>query len=75
MPLVWIFARLTDSLHPGNAEILRSEAHMDNGMRMIFYPAIIGHFFGCLDYLPAFGSERLNQQLEEMSTDILINRF
>lgn len=42
MPLVWILPRLTDSLHPGNGGNPAFGADMDIGMRMIFYPAVIG---------------------------------
>jgi heme exporter protein C len=43
IPLVWILPRLTDSLHPGNGgNPAFGKYDMDNGMRMIFYPAVIG---------------------------------
>ena len=43
IPLVWILPRLTDSLHPGNGgNPAFGKYDMDNGMRMVFYPAIIG---------------------------------
>ncbi|MFN4085454.1 MAG: cytochrome c biogenesis protein CcsA [Spirosomataceae bacterium] len=43
MPLVWILPRLTDSLHPGNGgNPAFGKYDMDNAMRMVFYPAIIG---------------------------------
>ncbi len=43
MPLVWILPRLTDSLHPGNGgNPAFGRYDMDNQMRMVFYPAIIG---------------------------------
>ena len=43
MPLVWIIPRLTDSLHPGNGgNPAFGKYDMDNQMRMVFYPAIIG---------------------------------
>lgn len=43
IPLVFILPRLTDSLHPGNGgnPALGGE-DMDNTLRMVFYPAIIG---------------------------------
>lgn len=43
IPLIFVVPRLTDSLHPGNGgnPALGGE-DMDNTMRMIFYPAIIG---------------------------------
>jgi heme exporter protein C len=43
MPLVWILPRLTDSLHPGNGgNPAFGKYDMDNRVRMVFYPAIIG---------------------------------
>lgn len=43
MPLVWILPRLTDSLHPGNGgNPAFGKYDMDNQMRMVFYPAVIG---------------------------------
>lgn len=43
MPLVWILPRLTDSLHPGNGGNPAFGSYdMDNAMRMVFYPAVIG---------------------------------
>jgi heme exporter protein C len=43
IPLVFIIPRLTDSLHPGNGgnPALGGE-DMENTLRMVFYPAIIG---------------------------------
>lgn len=43
MVLIWILPRLTDSLHPGNGGNPGfSRMDLDNRMRMVFYPAIIG---------------------------------
>ncbi len=43
IPLVWILPRLTDSLHPGNGgNPAFGKYDMDNQMRMVFYPAVIG---------------------------------
>lgn len=43
MPLVWVLPRITDSLHPGNGGNPAFGSYdMDNAMRMIFYPAVIG---------------------------------
>ncbi|UTA69163.1 cytochrome c biogenesis protein CcsA [Emticicia sp. 21SJ11W-3] len=43
MPLVWILPRMTDSLHPGNGgNPAFGKYDMDNSVRMVFYPAIIG---------------------------------
>ena len=45
MVLVMVIPRLTDSLHPGNGgNPAFSSYDMDNTMRMVFYPAIIGYF-------------------------------
>lgn len=43
IPLIYIFPRMTDSLHPGNGgnPALGGE-DLDNTMRMVFYPAVIG---------------------------------
>jgi heme exporter protein C len=43
IPLVFVIPRLTDSLHPGNGgnPALGGE-DLDNTLRMIFYPSIIG---------------------------------
>ena len=43
IPLLFVIPRLTDSLHPGNGgnPALGGE-DLDNTMRMIFYPSIIG---------------------------------
>jgi heme exporter protein C len=43
MPLVWILPRLTDSLHPGNGgNPAFGKYDMDNSVRMVFYPSVIG---------------------------------
>ena len=43
MILIWILPRMTDSLHPGNGgNPAFSKMDLDNRMRMVFYPAIIG---------------------------------
>lgn len=40
---IMVLPRLTDSLHPGNGgNPAFAKYDMDNGMRMIFYPAVIG---------------------------------
>lgn len=42
---LWILPRITDSLHPGNGGNPAFGSYdMDNTMRMVFYPAIIGFF-------------------------------
>lgn len=43
IPIIFIVPRLTDSLHPGNGGNPGFNAYdLDNGMRVIFYPAVIG---------------------------------
>lgn len=43
MVLIWILPRMTDSLHPGNGGNPGfNSMDLDNRMRMVFYPAIIG---------------------------------
>lgn len=43
IPLIFILPRLTDSLHPGNGGNPGFNAYdLDSGLRMVFYPAIIG---------------------------------
>lgn len=43
IPLLYIIPKLTDSLHPGaGGNIAFGSQDLDNTMRMVFYPAIIG---------------------------------
>ena len=43
VPLIFVVPRLTDSLHPGNGgNPAFGQLDMDNQMRMVFYPAVIG---------------------------------
>jgi heme exporter protein C len=43
IPLIFILPRLTDSLHPGNGGNPGFNSYdLDNNMRMVFYPAVIG---------------------------------
>lgn len=43
VPLIFVLPRLTDSLHPGNGGNPGFNAYdLDNNLRMVFYPAIIG---------------------------------
>jgi len=43
IPLIFVLPRLTDSLHPGNGGNPGFNSYdLDNHMRVIFYPAIIG---------------------------------
>lgn len=43
VPLIYILPRLTDSLHPGSGgNATFGSFDLDNNLRMVFYPAIIG---------------------------------
>lgn len=43
IPLIYVLPRLTDSLHPGNGgNPAFGGEDLDNTMRMVFYPAVIG---------------------------------
>lgn len=43
IPLLFVLPRLTDSLHPGNGGNPGFNAYdLDNNMRMVFYPAVLG---------------------------------
>ncbi|HUM48219.1 MAG TPA: cytochrome c biogenesis protein CcsA, partial [Chitinophagales bacterium] len=43
IPTIFIVPRLTDSLHPGNGGNPGFSAYdLDGGMRLVFYPAVIG---------------------------------
>lgn len=43
IPLIYVIPRMTDSLHPGNGgNPAFGQEDLDNTMRMIFYPSIIG---------------------------------
>ncbi|GAB3336250.1 cytochrome c biogenesis protein CcsA [Larkinella ripae] len=43
VPLIFVLPRLTDSLHPGNGgNPAFGQYDMDNGMRLVLYPAVIG---------------------------------
>ncbi|MCI5082469.1 MAG: cytochrome c biogenesis protein [Saprospiraceae bacterium] len=45
IPLIYVIPRLNDSLHPGaGGNISFGSQDLDNTMRMVFYPAIIGWF-------------------------------
>jgi len=45
IPLLWVLPRMVDSLHPGNGGNPGFGAYdLDNSMRLVFYPAVIGWF-------------------------------
>jgi len=46
IPLIFVLPRLTDSLHPGNGgNPAFGSDDMDNSLRIIFYPAVLGFIF------------------------------
>ncbi len=65
IPLIYVIPRLTDSLHPGaGGNITFGSQDLDNTMRMVFYPAIIG--WSLLGFWIAqliFRAERIHQKL------------
>ncbi|MHA8077044.1 cytochrome c biogenesis protein CcsA [Aquirufa sp. TARAVU-A1A] len=67
MVLIWILPRMTDSLHPGNGGNPGfNSMDLDNRMRMVFYPAIIG--WTLLGFWIAglrIRIKQLDQQIEE----------
>lgn len=67
IPLIYVIPRLTDSLHPGaGGNPALGGEDLDNTMRMVFYPAIIG--WTLLGYWIAslsYRAERLRQHLLE----------
>ena len=71
MVLIWILPRLTDSLHPGNGGNPGfSRMDLDNRMRMVFYPAIIGwsmlgYWLTKLKITAKIIEEKLNDQEDE----------
>jgi heme exporter protein C len=67
IPLIYVIPRLTDSLHPGaGGNPALGGEDLDNTMRMVFYPAIIG--WTLLGYWMAslsYRAERLRQLVLE----------
>ncbi|HKK75069.1 MAG TPA: cytochrome c biogenesis protein CcsA [Saprospiraceae bacterium] len=67
IPLIYVIPRLTDSLHPGaGGNPALGGEDLDNTMRMVFYPAIIG--WTLLGYWMAslsYRTERLRQRVLE----------
>lgn len=65
IPLIYVLPRLKDSLHPGNGgnPALGSD-DLDNTMRMIFYPAIIGWtLIGCWISSIMYRASKLEERL------------
>ena len=65
IPLIYVIPRMTDSLHPGaGGNISFGSQDLDNTMRMVFYPAIIG--WSLLGFWMAqllYRAERIKQKL------------
>lgn len=61
IPLIYVIPRMTDSLHPGNGgNPAFGGEDLDNTMRMVFYPAVIGWtLFGLWMAQLSFRAERL----------------
>lgn len=68
IPLIYVIPRLTDSLHPGaGGNPALGGEDLDNTMRMVFYPAIIGWtLIGYWMATLAYRTERLKQRLFEI---------
>lgn len=67
IPLIYVVPRLADSLHPGNGgnPAFGSE-DLDNTMRMVFYPAVIGWtLIGVWISSLIYRMKRIEDQLEE----------
>ena len=68
IPLIYVVPRLTDSLHPGSGgNPAFGSDDLDNTMRLVFYPAIIGWtLLGFWAASLAYRYERLKMRMEEM---------
>ncbi len=67
IPLLYVVPKLTDSLHPGaGGNIAFGSQDLDNTMRMVFYPAILGWtLFGVWIALLVFKTNRLKERMLE----------
>ena len=65
IPLLYVIPKLTDSLHPGaGGNIAFGSQDLDNTMRMVFYPAIIGWtLFGVWIAQIVFRTARMQEAL------------
>lgn len=65
IPLLYVVPKLTDSLHPGaGGNIAFGSEDLDNTMRMVFYPAIIGWtLFGVWVAWLVFRANRIKERL------------
>ncbi len=68
IPLLYVIPKLTDSLHPGaGGNIAFGSQDLDNTMRLVFYPAIIGWtLMGAWIAQMVFRLNRLREHLLEM---------
>lgn len=71
IPLIYVVPRLTDSLHPGaGGNPALGGEDLDNTMRMVFYPAIIGWtLIGVWMASLSYRADRLRHALLERSLD------
>ena len=68
IPLLYVIPRMTDSLHPGSGgNPAMGGEDLDNTMRMVFYPAIIGWT------LVGFWMANLNFRIEKIRWGLLQN--
>ncbi len=67
IPLIYVIPRLTDSLHPGaGGNPALGGEDLDNTMRMVFYPAVIGWtLFGLWMGSLWYRADRLEHKLNE----------
>jgi heme exporter protein C len=67
IPLIFILPRFTDSLHPGNGgNPAFGKYDMDNQMRLVFYPAVIGWtLLGFWMSELSFRTQQIEKQLSE----------
>lgn len=71
VPLIYVLPRLTDSLHPGSGgnPALGGE-DLDNTMRLVFYPAVIGWtLIGCWLASLWYRARRIEERLFERDYD------
>lgn len=70
IPLLFVLPRLTDSLHPGNGGNPGFNAYdLDNQMRLVFYPAVVG--WSMLGYWIATLQVSVRNLASKLSDDLL----
>ncbi|MFN7118767.1 MAG: cytochrome c biogenesis protein [Saprospiraceae bacterium] len=71
IPLIYVIPRMTDSLHPGNGgNPAFGGEDLDNTMRMVFYPAVIGWaLFGLWIAQLVYRAERLQERVSDWVTE------